>query len=802
MAQAETKLEFLQRVQAARVIEDSINASATLDDAKAAATAREAAEILVERRVLTDFQAQVLIDREDIPLVIGEYVVTDKLGRGGMGYVLKARHRRMQRDVAIKFLHPEFTASDELRRRFEREVRTAAQLHHQNIVTAYDAGEHSNGSCYLVMQYVAGNDLSHLVKKVGPLSIPKTIDIIRQAAEGLAFAHEKGIVHRDIKPGNLLLDHDGVVRILDLGLARMRPSTGDSLEGQSESDLTATGNVMGTVDYMAPEQALDAKGVDHRADIYALGCTLYFLLTGAPPYRCNTVMRRLLAHREGPIPSLCSLSQRVPLELDEILKRMLAKQKEDRFASMRQLIEALKAVPLAGLDNEPIARPDRDAGPEFDPTLAPNDEPNATRPLPLAREQVAGAKPIQRAADQAATASITLDHEDSTPVETTVTFNPDAVRLTTKDAHAAAARRPGLLPILVTVIVLMGCVGGGLFVMSQIEQQSLTDRTIRANERVSIDQVVESTTTGAIATTEPMPTVVEPQAVTTAAPVAEPKPVVLSPVEILTSSDYEWSKPENLGPVVNTDRRENGPVLLGDERTLFFGRDGVLHQARRANIDEPFDSVKMVTGDFDADPNIDRVLHEGVSLTSNGLVLVFGSIRTGSEREDVWMSTRQTVDEPFSKARRLPPPINSDQFDRAAVLSPDGLRIWVSSTRAGTRSSDIFQFSRRSRDADFDQEVSVGMHLNTDQWDTPACVTSDGLGLIKNELPGTGIGCLLHVRANVDEPFGPGEPFGAVHMGKPFVSPDGRRVYFHSRENPDGYGNLDLYVIRRVPKKK
>lgn len=800
MAQAETKLEFLQRVQAARVIEDSINASATLDDAKAAATAREAAEILVERRVLTDFQAQVLIDREDIPLVIGEYVVTDKLGRGGMGYVLKARHRRMQRDVAIKFLHPEFTASDELRRRFEREVRTAAQLHHQNIVTAYDAGEHSNGSCYLVMQYVAGNDLSHLVKKVGPLSIPKTIDIIRQAAEGLAFAHEKGIVHRDIKPGNLLLDHDGVVRILDLGLARMRPSTGDSLDGQSESDLTATGNVMGTVDYMAPEQALDAKGVDHRADIYALGCTLYFLLTGTPPYRCNTVMRRLLAHREGPIPSLCSLSQRVPLELDEILKCMLAKQKEDRFASMRQLIEALKAVPLAGLDDEPIARPDRDAGPEFDPTLARNDEPNATRPLPLTREQVASARPMLGQTEQALEGSITLDRNDPTPVEATVSFKPDVVRPTANDEHAADVRRPGLLPRLITIIVLIGCIAGGLFVMSKMEKESLPT-PLTSIDRASKDQVVTPTTETS-ATLDPMPTVVEPQAVTTAAPVAEPKPVVLSPVEILTSPDYEWSKPENLGPVVNTDRRENGPVLLGDERTLFFGRDGVLHQARRANIDEPFDSVKMVAGDFDADPNIDRVLHEGVSLTSDGLVLVFGSIRTGSEREDVWMSTRQTVDEPFSKARRLPPPINSDQFDRAAVLSPDGLRIWVSSTRTGTRSSDILQFSRRSRDAGFDQEVPVGMHLNTEQWDTPACVTSDGLGLIKNELPGTGIGCLLHVRANVDEPFGPGEPFGAVHMGKPFVSADGRRVYFHSRENPDGYGNLDLYVIRRVPKKK
>ncbi len=360
-------------------------------------TAEEAARQLIERNLLTEFQARVLADGDNVPLIIGDYVVVGSLGRGGMGYVLKARHRRMKRDVAIKFLLKELTASTDMRRRFEREVEAAAQLNHQNIVTAYDAGEHTDGSCYLVMQFVDGDDLSHLVKANGPLKLPQAIDIICQAAEGLAFAHDKGIVHRDIKPGNLLLDKDGVVRILDMGLARMRPSPGDSIEGGAHADLTNTGSVMGTIDYMAPEQALDAKSADHRADIYSLGCTLWFLLSGNPPYRSDTIMRRLLAHREQQIPSVRSLWPDAPSELDDIFKSMMAKSKEDRFPSMRHLIVALRGLDKEDLEVGQMATMDvaeesafsaqRSKSERFRPPSSP------TAPLALSEQQIKGAKP-------------------------------------------------------------------------------------------------------------------------------------------------------------------------------------------------------------------------------------------------------------------------------------------------------------------------------------------------------------------------------------------------------------------------
>ena len=344
--------EFFKRLEDSGLLNDSIVEQQ--DQLLRASSGDAAAAELVQQNLLTDFQSEVLVKGESIPLVIGDYVVTDRIGRGGMGYVLKGRHRRMKRQVAIKFLLKSLTESEDLQRRFEREVEAAAQLHHQNIVTAYDAGVH-DGSHYLVMQYVDGDDLSHIVKTQGPLSVAEAVDVIQQAAEGLGYAHEQGIVHRDIKPGNLLRDSRGIVRILDMGLARIKPSPGDALDGGAHADLTNTGSVMGTIDYMAPEQALDAKSADHRADIYALGCTLYFLLTGNPPFRSDTIMRRLLAHREQDAPLITHTRPEAPSELDQIFATMMAKKKEDRYASMKHLIAALNSLELDASSAEQIA---------------------------------------------------------------------------------------------------------------------------------------------------------------------------------------------------------------------------------------------------------------------------------------------------------------------------------------------------------------------------------------------------------------------------------------------------------------
>jgi serine/threonine protein kinase len=242
---------------------------------------------LVKAGKLTKYQAQAVYQGKTKGLVFGEYLVLDKLGEGGMGVVLKARHRRMDRLVAIKVLSAGGMKAPEAVERFHREVKAAAKLSHPNIVTAHDAGEHQ-GMHYLVTEYVAGKDLAAIVKEHGPLDVQAAVECTLQAARGLQYAHEQGIIHRDIKPGNLLLDKKGTVKILDMGLARLEASA--SRDDSGGERLTRSGQVMGTCEYMAPEQAFDTHMADARSDIYSLGCTLYRLLIGQPPYQGETLV--------------------------------------------------------------------------------------------------------------------------------------------------------------------------------------------------------------------------------------------------------------------------------------------------------------------------------------------------------------------------------------------------------------------------------------------------------------------------------------------------------------------------------
>jgi serine/threonine protein kinase/Leucine-rich repeat (LRR) protein len=304
----------------------------------------EMARSLVDSKKLTAYQVSLLCEGRWKGLVLAEYTILNRIGAGGMGQVFLAVHRRMDRIVALKVLPKETTASADAIRRFHHEVKAAAKLSHANIVTAHDAGE-QEGVHYLVMEYIEGTDLSRLVKEQGPLPVDKATDCILQAARGLEYAHRRGIIHRDIKPGNLLMNTEGVVKVLDMGLARMQllsEGGGDA----SPSEITRTGTVMGTADYTAPEQSVDAASVDRRADVYSLGCTLYFLLTGKPVYSGGNSMQRFLAHRESPIPSLRAARPEVTEALDRVFQRMVAKKPEDRFASMVAVIEALTSCPV------------------------------------------------------------------------------------------------------------------------------------------------------------------------------------------------------------------------------------------------------------------------------------------------------------------------------------------------------------------------------------------------------------------------------------------------------------------------
>jgi serine/threonine protein kinase len=304
---------------------------------------------LLQRGWLTPFQVNQLLQARGHNLLLGPYVLLERLGEGGAGQVFKARHQKLNRVVALKLIRKELLADAEVVGRFYREIQVLSRLDHPNVVHAYDAGP-ADASHFLAMEYVEGTDLGKLVKQ-GPMPVQQACEYIRQAALGLQHAHERGLVHRDIKPHNLIMSvRDGLIKVADLGLARLpRTTNADvtaALSGVKGSGTLTPENavLMGTADYLAPEQAADFHTADIRADIYSLGCSLYYLLTGRPPFPAATLVEKVLRHQQAEPPDLQKLRPDVPDWLLPIARRMLAKRPEDRYQTPGELADALAAM--------------------------------------------------------------------------------------------------------------------------------------------------------------------------------------------------------------------------------------------------------------------------------------------------------------------------------------------------------------------------------------------------------------------------------------------------------------------------
>lgn len=328
--------------QQVSVAESELRIVMTGPDVAAEAWDRAVADIHVRKRELTKFQSRELLAGRS-RFHLGPYVVFDELGRGGMGQVFKAEHLFMGRHVAIKVL-PRAKATPESEAAFQREMRILGRLQHENIVQALDAG-YDAMVYYLVTELVSGLDLRKQVVKYGPLSDLAAASVIAQAAQGLAYAHAQGIVHRDVKPGNLLVRKDGRVKVLDLGLA------GSMLEEES----MRLGRVVGTMDYIAPEQIRSADTVGPTADIYALGCTLYFALSGQRPFPGGTAREKQQRHlHETPRP-IRDIAGGVSTEMARLVEGMMVKLPSDRIQSMTEVVERLRAWTDHGLIAMPRA---------------------------------------------------------------------------------------------------------------------------------------------------------------------------------------------------------------------------------------------------------------------------------------------------------------------------------------------------------------------------------------------------------------------------------------------------------------
>jgi serine/threonine protein kinase len=346
---------FLQHLRRSRLLSEQelADAVARLPNGE---QAKALARALIRQGVLTRFQARRLLAGKAGRLVLGQYRLLDQIGRGGMGRVFKAMHTTMGRVVALKVVSPALLKDDHVITLFHREVRAAAQLHHPHIATAYDANE-ARGMHYLVMEYIEGPSLHKLVNDQGPLPIDLACELMRQAARALQYASEQGVVHRDIKPANLLIaglagpsaaegqagtlepmtTAPPVLKVVDFGLARIR----GPLAGTSETIMARTGAVIGTLDYIAPEQGNNIHDADIRSDLYSLGCTFYYVLTGQVPFPNCAPLEKLLRHLMHQPPLVQSLRPEVPAAVAAIVARLMAKDPEQRFQTPAELVQEL-----------------------------------------------------------------------------------------------------------------------------------------------------------------------------------------------------------------------------------------------------------------------------------------------------------------------------------------------------------------------------------------------------------------------------------------------------------------------------
>jgi len=333
---------FLDLLRRSKLVDDAplkkaLQACVKENDGKLPSNSQKLADYLIAANLITAWQCKKLLSRKYKGFFLGKYKLLGHIGVGGMRSVYLAEHTLMKRLRAIKVLPRNRIDDSSYLERFYREAQATAALDHPNIVRAYDI-DNAGNTHYLVMEYVAGRDLMTIVKEEGSLGFVESAQFILQAARGLEHAHSVGLIHRDVKPANLLVEESGHVKILDMGLALMNNDDSE-LAGLTDKHNE---KVLGTADYLAPEQALNSHDIDARADIYGLGCTMYYALTGHPPFPDGSLAQRIALHQSTMPPAIRNVRADCPDALTAICFKMLQKKVENRYQSAKQVVVALE----------------------------------------------------------------------------------------------------------------------------------------------------------------------------------------------------------------------------------------------------------------------------------------------------------------------------------------------------------------------------------------------------------------------------------------------------------------------------
>jgi len=754
---------------------------------------------LLKAELLTPFQLRAITHGKTRGLRMDRYIILDRIGKGGMGQVFKAKHAKMKRVVALKVLPRAAMKNQNAVARFFRESEAAARLNHPNIVTAFDAGE-SEGLHYLVMEYVEGKDLDLVIRRRGPLRVATAIDYLKQAAQGLGYAHEDGLIHRDIKPANMLLDEHGVVKILDMGIARI---VREAEAEQEDKEITHEGAVIGTIDYMAPEQAVNSKAVDKTVDLYALGCTLHYLLTGRPPFDEGMLMVRMLAHREKRPPNLCEVRKDVPPSLNDIFQKLMAKSPGERYARAEELIAALEAV------QSDVERLESEVGEQSSLTV-PEEDLDTSRTNFIETIRTFDFGPLVGSRDSTGTSS------------------PEAARRRRPLIYAATALAVVTMAVLAGYLLTSRTSAGTVMFESDRAafEASIQGKRIRLQNTQTDDWTDVTLADASQAVTLPPGTyrlgfgvdsgLVADIRQFEITPGGQSEIVLrwnadadlahgdlqsrgrpLSPSEVLTASSWVWGEPKNLGPKVNTPADDYSPVISPDGLELIAPsrREGGqgdydLWSFKRSARDQPWGEgapiAQVNSSHADSCP----------SLANDGRMLLYVTRRNG--KNELYSSSRKTTADPWGNPRKLP--VNfSTRFNYSGcclspdlrelvftVIGPSNPGLWVSKR---PKVSDPFPEPRRIGWSD-NEHALLHPHMTADGkallFQVDATYEKD-LWITQRDDTGA---AWSKPRRLFDSQIG-------CQASGPSLTADGRELYFVGREM--GRYRADIYCVKRLP---